>query len=106
MSKRTVQLTKDGHEYVFSYALGHEGQIVDEFMQLAADRETEFDWLDAATLGFQVAQRAAEDCCTEIMSPSHVARNSNEADMDMDMDIDIDDDDAKDGPCTNHNGPG
>jgi len=99
MSKRTVQLTKDGHEYVFSYVPGHEGQIVDEIMQLAADRKSDFDWLDAATLGFQVAQHTAVDCCTEIMSPPEVAQNSSNADRDTG-----DSDDAKDGPCT-HNYP-
>jgi len=97
MSKRTVQLTKDGHEYVFSYIQGGEGQIVDEIMHLAADSETDFDWLDAATLGFQVAQHAAVDCCTEIMSPSHVAREPDDVGADTG-----DSDDAKDGPCTNN----
>lgn len=100
MSKRTVQLTKDGHEYVFSYVPGHEGRIVDEIMQLAADRETDFDWLDAAALGFQVAQHVAVDCCTEIMSPSHVARSPSDSDKDIG-----DSDDAKDGPCTNSSCP-
>ena len=72
MSKRTVRLTKDGHEYVFSYAPGREGQIVDRIMQLARDAHTDLDWEDAATLGFQIARNAAVDCCTEIMAPSHV----------------------------------
>ena len=103
MSKRTVRLTKDGHDYVFAYLPGDEGQIVDEIMQLASDRETNLDWIDAAALGFQVAQHAAIDCGTEITSPSRVARDSYDT-RDADRSIG-DGDDAKDGPCTNHNYP-
>ena len=103
MSKRTVRLTKDGHEYVFAYAPGGEGQAVDEIIRLAADSETDFDWIDAAALGFQVAQYAAIDCCTEIMSPAHATDARPEtrpAGLGGGGD-----DDAKDGPCTNHNLP-
>jgi len=103
MSKRTVQLTKDGHDFVFTYGPGHEGRIVDEIMRLAANRETDFDWMDAASLGFQVAQHAAVDCCTEIVSPSRVGPTPQDTD---DPGVSIDDsDDAKDGPCTNQNCP-
>ena len=103
MSKRTVRLTKDGHDYVFAYGPGYEGQVVDEIMQLAADDETDFDWMDAAALGFQVAQYAAIDCCTEIMSPAQVAHPAQDTSA-VERSAD-DSDDAKDGPCTNHNLP-
>ena len=102
MAKRTVRLTKDGHDYVFSYAPGSEGQAVDEIMQLAADEEAGFDWMDAASLGFQIAQNAAVDCCAEIMSPSHVSRDSHKP---SGAEHGIGGDDAQDGPCTNHNLP-
>ena len=102
MSKRTVRLTKDGHDYVFSYAPGSEGQTVDEIMQLADDAETDFDWEDAVTLGFQIARNAAVDCCTEIMSPSHVRHGWPDK---SGAGRGTGGDDAKDGPCTNHNLP-
>ena len=102
MSIRTVRLTKGEHDYVFSYASGSEGQIVDEIMQLAADAGTDFDWPDAALLGFQVARHAAGDCRTEMASPSQVRQVSRGC---SGAARGIGDDDAKDGPCTNQNMP-
>jgi len=88
---------------VFAYAPGGEGQVVDEIMRLAANDETDFDWMDAAALGFQVAQYAAIDCCTEVMSPASAARVARDAGPAGPGGSDGDD--AKDGPCTNHNCP-
>ena len=102
MSRRTVRLTKGEHDYVFSYASGSEGQIVDEIMQLAADIGTDLDWSDAATLSFEVARHAARDCCTEIVSPSRMRRVPHGC---SGAARGTGDDDAKDGPCTNQNSP-
>jgi hypothetical protein len=62
MTTRTLSLVKNGHKYVFRYPSGYEDEVVDEIMRLAEDPDTDFDWLDAATLSFQVTQYAAEDC--------------------------------------------
>ncbi len=62
MTKRTLTLSKGGHQYVFRYAPGWEDDIVDAVMELAEDPATPLDWLDAATLSFQVTQHAAADC--------------------------------------------
>ncbi len=61
MSHKTLTLVKSGHKYVFRYSAGHENEIVDEIVRLAEDAHTHLDWLDAATLSFQVAQGAAVD---------------------------------------------
>lgn len=62
MAMRTIHLTKDGHSFVFRYETGCEDDIVDSLMCLAETDSCPIDWLDAATLSFQVTQRAAMDC--------------------------------------------
>jgi len=59
VTKRTLNLTKGDHTYVFRYAPGCEDLILDEIAALAEDDGCDLDWLDAATLGFQVARSAA-----------------------------------------------
>ena len=39
MTKRELCLSKDGHDYVFQYHPGYEGEIIDEIMRLADDAE-------------------------------------------------------------------
>ena len=62
MTTRTLSLTKDGQKHVFKYSPGCESDVVTHIMQLAGDKRSGLDWLDAATLSFQVAQAAASDC--------------------------------------------
>ncbi len=62
MNIRTLSLAKGGQKYLFRYGSGSEDEIMDEIMRLADDTRNNLDWLDAATLGFQVAQHAAVDC--------------------------------------------
>ena len=61
MSHKTLTLVKSGQRYVFRYSAGNENAIVDAIVGLAEDPQTNLDWLDAATLSFQVAQGAAAD---------------------------------------------
>jgi len=61
METKTLTLAKGAHKYIFRYCAGAEDRIVDEIMRLAESRESNLDWLDAATLGFQVAQLAARE---------------------------------------------
>jgi len=69
MTTRKLSLVKGGHKYVFRYSSGCEDDIVDAIMDLAEDAEAPLDWLDAATLSFQVTQYAAVDCA-EALSPT------------------------------------
>jgi hypothetical protein len=59
MATRTLSLVKDGHRYVFRYATGSEDAVLDEILRLAESADANFDWLDAATLSFQVTHYAA-----------------------------------------------
>ncbi|MBN1943020.1 MAG: hypothetical protein JW849_06975 [Phycisphaerae bacterium] len=60
MDAQTLTLEKDGHLYLFRYTSGSEDALIEELMHLADDRSVNFDWLDAATMSFQVAQVAGE----------------------------------------------
>jgi hypothetical protein len=62
MASRTLDFNKNGQTYVFRYAPGDEDAVVEKLMSLAEDAQSPLDWLDAATLSFQVTQRAAVDC--------------------------------------------
>jgi hypothetical protein len=62
-------LAKSGHTYVFRYSPGCEDDIVDAIMGLAEDDQSPVDWLDAATLSFQITQNAARDCF-QALSPT------------------------------------
>lgn len=59
MSKRLLTFSKAGHSFLFQYPVGCEDEIVGRLMQLAEDPDCPMEWLDAATLSFQVAQYAA-----------------------------------------------
>lgn len=59
MSTRVLSLAKGGRKYVFRYSLGCEDQLLDQLSHLAERNDIDFDWLDAATLGFQITQKAS-----------------------------------------------
>ncbi|MCY2930608.1 MAG: hypothetical protein NTV86_14135 [Planctomycetota bacterium] len=65
----TLQFATNGTTYLFRYADGCEDQVVAQLMRLADDEAHELDWLDAATLGFQVVcgapRRAREKAATK-----------------------------------------
>jgi len=68
MTTRTLSLVKSGHKYVFRYAPGREDDIIDAIVTLAESDQSPVDWLDAATLSFQITQNAASGC-VEALSP-------------------------------------
>ena len=55
-----LQMHKGGDTYLFRYAEGCEDRVMDELIQLAEDDQHTLDWLDAATLSYELARRAAE----------------------------------------------
>jgi hypothetical protein len=63
---RTVSLNKGSHRYVFRYAEGGECDVLESIADLAADEKNNFDWLDAATLSFQIASEQAANCIKTI----------------------------------------
>lgn len=68
MNTRTLSLVKGGHKYVFRYSRGCEDDIMDAIMALAENDQTPVDWLDAATLSFQITQTTASGC-VKALSP-------------------------------------
>ncbi len=61
MTKRTLSFEKSGETFVFRYPTGREDEVIDTVMELAESDDCVLDWLDAATISFQVAQVAAMD---------------------------------------------
>ena len=66
MTTRTLGMDKAGHFFVIRYEIGLEDRVVEELMRMADDRDTPFDWMDAACFSFEVTQAAAEDCRGDI----------------------------------------
>lgn len=97
MTRRTLNLDKNGHKYVFRYVPGEEDEVITEIMQLADDKRTDLDWLDAARLSFRVAQYTALDCCATA-APVGIPLEFR---VDRGAEMNSGSDDAKDDPCAN-----
>jgi hypothetical protein len=54
-SKQLV-LNKGSEKYIFRYENGCESQLLDALVAQASDRQTDFDWFDAAVLSFKLTQ--------------------------------------------------
>ena len=56
---RTMRFAKNGQYYIFRYRNDMQDEMIDHIMDMAESGEYNVDWLDAATLSFQIAQHAA-----------------------------------------------
>ena len=54
---RQLSLVKGEERFIFRYQPGHEAEVIDAFASLAGDRESSFDWFDAAVLSYQMGRR-------------------------------------------------
>ena len=54
---RLLSLVKGDERFVFRYRTGHEPDVIDAFAALAANKESRFDWFDAAVLSYQMGRR-------------------------------------------------
>ena len=54
---RQLSLVKGEERFVFRYQQGQEPRVVDAFAEMAANRESSFDWFDAAVLSYQMGRR-------------------------------------------------
>ncbi|MCK5113445.1 MAG: hypothetical protein KAR11_01630 [Phycisphaerae bacterium] len=68
METKTVELEKNGHFFVIQYALGLEDEVVEHLMMMADDRESAFDWMDAAAMSFDITEAAANNCIDTMQS--------------------------------------
>jgi hypothetical protein len=63
---RTIALSKGIHRFVFRYTDGCECDVLEAAAQMAADEACEFDWLDAASVSFQITSEQAASCLKAI----------------------------------------
>jgi hypothetical protein len=63
---RTITLSKGVHRYVFRYTEGQECEVLEAAAQMAADGSSPFDWLDAASVSFQITSEQAASCLKAI----------------------------------------
>ena len=56
--RRCLSMVKGRHRFVFWFHAGQECELLACFVQLANDPQSEFDWLDAAVLSYQMGRPA------------------------------------------------
>lgn len=54
--RKQLVLNKGSQKYIFRYDEGSEGQLLDCLAAKAAEKNTDFDWFDAAVLSFKLTQ--------------------------------------------------
>ena len=55
-TKLQLVLNKGTEKYIFRYERGSEDKLLDAFITQARDKNTDFDWFDAAVLSFKLTQ--------------------------------------------------
>jgi hypothetical protein len=53
---RQLVLNKGRQKFIFRYQTGRENELLDALIDQARDKQTDFDWFDAAVLSFKLAQ--------------------------------------------------
>jgi len=54
---RQLSLVKGDERFIFRYQTGQEADVIDAFASMAANKESTFDWFDAAVLSYQMGRR-------------------------------------------------
>jgi len=54
--KRQLVLNKGVEKFIFRYENGREDELLDALIEQAKDKQTNFDWFDAAVLSFKLTQ--------------------------------------------------
>jgi len=55
-SQQQLVLNKGQEKFVFRYERGSEDKLLEAIIKKAKDKETNFDWFDAAVLSFKLTQ--------------------------------------------------
>ena len=50
MKIQQLSLIKEEHKYVFRYLAGKELELIGTFIEMAGDKDNDFDWYDAVVL--------------------------------------------------------
>ena len=53
---KQLVLNKGQEKYIFRYAEGTEGKLLDALVEKAGDNGSDFDWFDAAVISFKLTQ--------------------------------------------------
>ena len=69
--QRELSLVKDGERFVFRYLPGQEEQMLDAFVVMANERQSKFDWFDAAVICFQLSKNLVEEA-DQLLCPKDV----------------------------------
>jgi hypothetical protein len=54
--RRQLVLNKGTEKFIFRYDSGTEDKLLDVLIEQAKDKQTNFDWFDAAVLSFKLTQ--------------------------------------------------
>lgn len=54
--KRQLILNKGSEKFIFRYENGREDDLLDALIDQAKNKNTDFDWFDAAVLSFKLTQ--------------------------------------------------
>ena len=55
-AKQQLVLNKGTEKFIFRYEKGQEDKLLDVLIEQAKDKQTNFDWLDAAVLSLKLTQ--------------------------------------------------
>lgn len=55
-TKKQLVLNKGTEKFIFRYTGGNEGELLDALVSAATNKQTSFDWFDAAVLSFKLTQ--------------------------------------------------
>ena len=59
--QKELSLQKGEQRYIFRYDPGREETVLDAFVDMANERQNDFDWFDAAVLSFQLSKHLVEE---------------------------------------------
>jgi len=59
--QKELSLQKGEQRYIFRYEPGREETVLDSFVDMANERQNDFDWFDAAVLSFQLSKHLVEE---------------------------------------------
>ena len=72
--QKELSLFKGEEKFVFRYEPGREEKVLDAFVDLANERNSAFDWFDAAVLSFQLSKNLVEEAGQLLCPPSEIRR--------------------------------
>jgi len=77
---KLLSLYKGEHRFIFRYETGCEEEVLDAFVDMANERQNDFDWFDAAVLSFQLSKNLVDEAdrllCSQRPPEHHRASES------------------------------